>query len=410
MLARNVSGAIIGKDELVKAHRAALIASSLTALILAMFVAYLVLALSRPPRVPAGITEFDQEYLLSNMPFVVFACLGGLIAARRPQSPIGWLFIAIGFFFLFPLFASDYALRALYIDPGSLPAAGLMSWGVTWTWFAGIGSIVLAILLFPNGRLLSRRWRPVAWLVAADTTLACVAVGAFLWPHRGLRLLTWDQNEAIAPPALAVLNIAFPILMVGILAAALHLVLRFRRARGEERQQLKWVAYGAGVMAATAVLGYATGFDDDTLALVVVNTFGILALPVTTGVAVLKYRLYDVDRIINRTLVYALLTATLGFGYFTLVAAASSVAGDSSLSVAVATLAVAALFQPLRRRIQALIDRRFYRSKYDAEQTLADFSAKLRDDIDLDHLTAEMASVVRDTLQPSHFSLWLRTP
>ena len=410
MLARNVSGAIIGKDELVKARRAALIAWSLTALILAMFVAHLAMAQSRPVRVPAGITDFDLEYVLSNVPFVVFACLGGLIAARRPQSPIGWLFIAIGFFFLFPLFASDYALRALYIDPGSLPAADLMSWGVTWTWFAGIGTIVLAILLFPNGELLSRRWRPVAWLVAANTTLACVAVGAFLWPYRGLRLLAWDQNEAIAPPALTVLNIAFPILMVGILAAALHLVLRFRRARGEERQQLKWVAYGAGLLAATAVGGYATGFDDDSLFLVVVNTVGILALPVTTGVAVLKYRLYDIDRIINRTLVYALLTATLGFGYFALVAAASSVAGDSSLSVAVATLAVAALFQPLRRRIQALIDRRFYRSKYDAEQTLADFSAKLRDDIDLDHLTAEMASVVRDTLQPSHFSLWLRRP
>ena len=285
-----------------------------------------------------------------------------------------------------------------------------MSWGVTWTWFAGIGTIVLAILLFPNGELLSRRWRPVAWLVAANTTLACVAVGAFLWPYRGLRLLAWDQNEAIAPPALTVLNIAFPILMVGILAAALHLVLRFRRARGEERQQLKWVAYGAGLMAATAVVGYATGFDDDSLFLVVVNTVGILALPVTTGVAVLKYRLYDIDLIINRTLVYLVLTAALGLSYFALVAGISSVAGESSLTVAGATLAVSALFQPLRRRIQAFIDRRFYRSKYNAEQTLADFSAKLRDDIDLDHLTTEMAAVVHDTLQPAHFSLWLRTP
>jgi hypothetical protein len=410
MLARNVSVAIIGKDGRVKIRHAPLLAWSLTVLILIMFVTYLGLAPSRPPRVPAGITDFDLAYVLSNVPFVVFACVGGLIAARRPQSPIGWLFVAIGFFFLFPLFASDYALRALYIDPGSLPAAGLMSWGVTWTWFAGIGTIVLAILLFPNGELLSRHWRPVAWLVAANTTLACVAVGAFLWPYRGLRLLAWDQNKAIAPPALTVLNIAFPILMVGILAAAFHLVLRYRRARGEERQQLKWVAYGAGLMAATAVVGYATGFDDDSLFLVVVNTVGILALPVTTGVAVLKYRLYDIDRLINRTLVYIVLTAALGLSYFALVAGISSVAGESSLTVAGATLAVSALFQPLRRRIQAFIDRRFYRSKYNAEQTLADFSAKLRDDIDLDHLTTEMAAVVHDTLQPAHFSLWLRTP
>jgi hypothetical protein len=282
---------------------------------------------------------------------------------------------------------------------------------VTWTWFAGIGTIVLAILLFPNGKLLSRRWRPVAWLVAADTALGCLAVGAFLWPYRGLRLVAgWDQNDSISPEALGVLNIAFPILLVGILAAALSLVVRFRRARGEERQQLKWVAYGAGLLAATALFGYATGFDDESPFLVAVDVTGNLALPVTTGVAVLKYRLYDIDRIINRTLVYVALTATLGSSYFTLVTAASSLAGDSSVSVAVATLAVAALFQPARRRIQALIDRRFYRSKYDAEQTLADFSAKLRDDIDLNHLTNEMAAVVRESLQPTHVSLWLRTP
>jgi hypothetical protein len=235
-------------------------------------------------------------------------------------------------------------------------------------------------------------------------------VGALLWPYRGLRLLAWDQNESIAAPALIFLNFGFPALMVGMLAAALSLVQRFRRARAEERQQLKWVAYGGGLMAATALVGYATGFDDDTPLLVVINTLGILALPVTIGVAVLKYRLYDIDLIINRTLVYLGLTAILGASYFVLVAGASSIAGDSSLSVAIATLAVAALFQPARRRIQALIDRRFYRSKYNAEQTLADFSAKLRDDIDLDHLTTEMASVVRDTLQPTHFSLWLRTP
>jgi hypothetical protein len=390
--------------------RPALLAWGLTALTLALFVAYLGLALSRPDRIPAGIPEFDVEYVLSNLPFVVFAVVGGLIAARRPQSPVGWLFIAIGFFLLFPLFGTDYTLRALYTAPGSLPAAGLVSWGVTWTWFAGIGSIALAILLFPNGKLLSRRWRPVVWLVAADIAFACLAVGAFLWPYRGLRLVAgWDENDSISPQALGVLNITFPILLVGILAAALSLVLRFRRARGEERQQLKWVAYGAGLIAVSALIGYATGFDESPL-LVAVDMIGTLALPVTIGVAVLKYRLYDIDLIINRTLVYLVLTATLGLSYFALVAGASSLAGDSSLSVAVATLAVAALFQPARRRIQALIDRRFYRSKYDAEQTLADFSAKLRDDIDLDHLTTEMAAVVRDTLQPTHFSLWLRTP
>jgi hypothetical protein len=188
-------------------------------------------------------------------------------------------------------------------------------------------------------------------------------------------------------------------------AAVASVNMRFRRARGVQRQQLKWFTYAVALV---VVVTFASDFFPALQGPAVALAFPLL--PVAACVAILKYRLYDIDRIINRTLVYALLTATLGFGYFALVAAVSSVAGDSSLSVAVATLAVAALFQPLRRRIQALIDRRFYRSKYDAEQTLADFSAKLRDDIDLDHLTAEMASVVRDTLQPSHFSLWLRRP
>jgi hypothetical protein len=187
------------------------------------------------------------------------------------------------------------------------------------------------------------------------------------------------------------------------------LLLRFRRAGREERQQLKWVTYGAGVIAASVLTGYVTGFSEDSPLLVGIDMIGSLTIPLTTGVAVLRYRLYEIDLIINRTLVYVALTASLGFCYFALVTGLSSVVGESSVSVAVATLAVAALFQPARKRIQALIDRRFYRSKYDAVQTLADFSAKLRNEIDLDHLTTEIAAVVRDTLQPTHISLWLRS-
>jgi hypothetical protein len=320
------------------------------------------------------------------------------------------MFIAIGFLFVFPVFGTEYALRAFYTAPGSLPAAGLVSWGVSWTWFAGIGLIVLTILVFPNGELLSRRWRLLAWLVATDTAVACLAVAVFLWPHRGLQLVTgWDQNPSLSSEPLAALNIAFPILIVAMVASALSLILRFGRAGREEQQQLKWVTYGAGVITATALTGYVTGFSDDSPILVSVDMIGGLALPVTTGVAVLKYRLYDIDHIINRTLVYVTLTTSLGVCYFVLVAGLSSVAGESSLSVAAATLAVAALFRPARQYIQAHIDRRFYRSKYDAVQTLADFSAKLRDEIDLDHLTTEMAVVVRNTLQPTHFSLWLKS-
>ncbi|HZJ51312.1 MAG TPA: hypothetical protein VFF07_10835, partial [Actinomycetota bacterium] len=221
----------------------------------------------------------------------------------------------------------------------------------------------------------------------------------------------WEQaSTPRTDSALRIISIGFPVLALALLPAAVSLLLRFRRSEGEERQQLKWVVYGGSLpLAINVATGLVTGFSEETPYLLI-EAVGVLALPVTTGIAVLKYRLYDIDLIINRTLVYLVLTATLGLSYFALVAGISSVAGESSLTVAGATLAVAALFQPLRQRIQAFIDRRFYRSKYDAEQTLADFSAKLRNDIDLDHLTTEMAAVVHDTLQPAHFSLWLRTP
>ena len=399
----------------MKARSAARLAWLLGAVTLAMFVGYVVLALSRPSRLPPNVEPFEPERVLADVPFLVFAGVGMLIGARRPQNPIGWMFIAVGFFLLLPLFATEYALRALHSNPGSLAGGGLAAWASTWSWLVGIGFLALAVLLFPNGRLGSRRWRPVAWVVVADTFIAPLALAVVVWPHRGLQYVGgWDSGE-VPPPgadgALRIISIGFPVLIVAIVAAVVSLLLRFRRSQGEERQQLKWVVYGGSLpLVLNVVAGLVTGFREDTPFLVLVETVGVLALPVATGVAVLKYRLYDIDLIINRTLVYIVLTAALGLSYFALVAGISSIAGESSLTVAGATLAVAALFQPLRRRIQSLIDRRFYRSKYDAEKTLADFSAKLRDDIDLDHLTTEMAAVVHDTLQPAHFSLWLRTP
>jgi hypothetical protein len=396
----------------MKARSGARLAWFLGALTLAMFVAYVALALSRPARLPPAVEPFEPERLLGDVPFLVFAAMGVLIAARRPQNPIGWMFIAIGFFFLFPVFATDYALYALHTNPGSLPAGAFAAWATTWSWLVGIGVLVLVVLLFPNGRLSTRRWRPLAWVVVADTLISALAVAVLLWPERGLQLVgVWEEASTTrTDSAIRIISIGFPVLIVAMLAAVASLLLRFRRSRGEEQQQLKWVVYGGSLpLAINVATQLATGFSETSF-LLLVDAVGVLALPVATGVAVLKYRLYDIDLIINRTLVYLVLTAALGLSYFALVAGISSIAGESSLTVAGATLAVAALFQPLRRRIQAFIDRRFYRSKYDAEKTLADFSAKLRDDIDLDHLTREMAAVVHDTLQPAHFSLWLRTP
>jgi hypothetical protein len=396
----------------MKAQKAARLAWILGALTLAMFMVYVALALSRPARLPPAVEPFEPERLFSDIPFLVFAGMGVLIAARRPHNPIGWMFIAVGFLFLFPVFATDYALHALYSNPGSLPAGAFAAWATTWSWLLGIGAFAMVVLLFPDGRLSTRRWRPLAWVVVADTLISVLAVAVLLWPERGLQLVgVWEQASTTrTDSALRIISIGFPVLIIAMLAAVVSLLLRFRRSRGEERQQLKWVVYGGSLpLVINLVTGLVTGFSETSF-LLLVEAVGVLALPVTTGIAVLKYRLYDIDLIINRTLVYLALTAILGLSYFVLVAGISSVAGESSLTVAGATLAVAALFQPLRRRIQSLIDRRFYRSKYDAEKTLADFSAKLRNDIDLDHLTTEMAAVVHDTLQPAHFSLWLRTP
>ncbi|HZJ51916.1 MAG TPA: hypothetical protein VFF07_14005 [Actinomycetota bacterium] len=396
----------------MKARSAARLAWFLGALTLVMFLAYVALALSRPARLPPAVTPFEPERLLGDVPFLVFAGTGVLIAARRPQNPIGWMFIAVGFLFLFPVFATDYALYALHTNPGSLPAGAFAAWATTWSWLVGVGVLVLVVLLFPNGRLSTRRWRPLAWIVVADIVISVLAVAVLLWPERGLQLVgVWEQASTTrTDSAIRIISFGFPLLIVSMLGAIVSILLRFRRSRGEERQQLKWVVYGGSLpLAINVATQLVTGFRETSF-LLLVEAIGVLALPVSTGIAVLKYRLYDIDLIINRTLVYLVLTATLGLSYFALVAGISSVAGESSLTVAGATLAVAALFQPLRQRIQAFIDRRFYRSKYDAEQTLADFSAKLRNDIDLDHLTTEMAAVVHDTLQPAHFSLWLRTP
>jgi hypothetical protein len=400
--------AIIGQDEVMTARSATRLAWFLGALTLALFVVYVALAVSRPARLPPGLEPFEPGQLLGSVSYLVFAEMGVLIAARRSDNRIGWLFIAIGSLFLFQLFAAEYALYGLYTDPGSLPAGAVMAWASTWPWLIAIGTLALVILLFPNGHLATRRWRPLSWIVVADAAFSSLGVALLLWPDRGLALLGGWEEAGVSPAALRVLVIGFPLLLVTILAAAVSLLLRFRRAPGDERQQLKWVAYGAGVLAASGFYGAVVGFRGDNSFAFVIDAVGTLALPVTTGVAVMRYRLYDIDVIINRTLVFGALTAILGLSYFAFVAGISSVAGESSVTVAGATLVVAALFRPLRQRIQSLIDRRFYRSKYDAEQTIADFSAKLRGEVDLDSLTSEMTAVIHATVQPTHVSLWIR--
>jgi hypothetical protein len=305
----------------------------------------------------------------------------------------------------------------------SLPGYAYVAWFAGWTWYVWLmlGAAVLP-LVFPNGRLLSPRWRPALWLAA--TALAANVVGAAFAPGRlGVEVAVQNPLGADGTAAdviTAVARLADVLLVVAFGLAALSLVLRFRRARGVERQQLKWFAFAGlvtlgGLSLALVSVWFPGDGWRDVLGAVGWFSFllaSIIGIPVATGIAILRHRLYDIDVVINRTLVYGALTVTLLAMYLgsvlVLRLVLSPVTGESDLAVAGSTLTVAALVRPLRSRIQAIVDRRFYRARYDAEQTLEAFTGRLRHQIDLETLGSDLRTVVHDTVQPAHVSLWLR--
>ena len=338
--------------------------------------------------------------------------LGGLIAARRPSNPYGWLWSAYG------LGWAVIGFTNAYVTYVSASGAGMPRWA---SWLAWVGNLAfvpllgltaLILLLFPDGRPSSRSWRWAAWaigMVVLVTTVAAALLPADEGDPVGNPLAVQGSVEAVAE---AVANVGITALFLAILLSALSLLVRFRRARGLERQQLKWLAYGGVFLAAYILLDMVSQAPPGLVdALFEALTFG--ALYVGVGMAVLRYRLYDIDRIINRTLVYGLLTALLAGVYASAVLVLGQLFGGvgrnpPSWAVAGATLAVAALFQPARRRIQAMVDRRFNRRKYNAATTIERFSTRLRDHVDLDTLSAELLTVVDQTMQPTTTSLWLR--
>ncbi|HEX2180674.1 MAG TPA: hypothetical protein VHH10_00210 [Rubrobacteraceae bacterium] len=340
--------------------------------------------------------------------------LGGLVASRRPGNPIGWMWLGVGLGIALSSFAGSYATYAL--GPGSLPApraVGTLVAGVGWT--AAFTLIPLLLLLFPTGRLPSLRWRFLAWGVVAAAALALIS-GPFVPGRSGFAPV---QNpfgaEGSAGEVIFVLaNGSVLIILVATVPAALSLVFRYRRATGIERQQIKWFAYAAVLFGALIPLDL-LGLDEPLGDVLwnVINNLATLGIYTAVGVAILRHRLYEIDLIINRTLVYVSLTATLALSYLGGVVALQmlfpALTGQGSqLAVVASTLAIAALFSPLRRRVQAFVDRLFYRRKYDAAKTLESFSSKLRDETDLDRLGGELVSVARGTMQPEHASLWLR--
>ena len=353
-------------------------------------------------------------YLALTVAFTAFMVVGAVIVAHRPGNALGWIFSAIGLLSSAGVLAMEYAEYAYLTRPGSLPGAALAAW-FSWWWLPILGLIfVFTPLLFPTGRLPSPHWRPVA--VTGALAITAVAVLGAVQPTLKL------QNEEVYLPNPVGLagapdpeDGALGAVLLGVLAACMvasvvSVVLRFRRSSGVERQQLKWFTYAAALMLVANVVTFT--FLPEGVASDVLFGLSIAFVPIAAGVAILRHRLYDIDRLINRTLVYATLTAVLGTVYAGAVLVLGLFGGVGgelpSWAVAGATLAVAALFQPARRRIQAVVDRRFNRRRYDAARTVEAFSARLRDQIELDTLSAELLAGVEQTLEPTTVSLWLR--
>jgi hypothetical protein len=367
------------------------------------------------------------EVVVTTALVLTLSTMGALIATRRPENRVGWILLTAGVAMAAALSTDGYAELSLAEPPGRLPGTEWMAWAAQWILVLGLGQVMAFLpLVFPNGRLLSHRWGLVGWLAAV--ALAMIGLTRAFAPGQ-----LEEYPEIENPLGMDMLGGSFwnslngagwALFIVSGVLSATSMVVRLRRAEGVERQQLKWFASAAALVAIAIVAAFTAYVftavvymtDAPTPYLEAVQLLlltSLIGLPIAVGVAILRYRLYDIDLLINRTLVYGSLTAILALVYLGgvvgLQGAFRALTGQgSTLAVVVSTLAIAALFNPLRRRVQAIVDRRFYRRKYDAAKTLEAYSAKLRDETDLDALTSEVVGVVRETMQPVHVSLWLR--
>jgi hypothetical protein len=403
------------------------LAWAVCALTVAVALASLVLAIADPNSggpahvSPSGPTANDAPeggYVpyaaLSAVVFSGFALVGAVVATRRPRNPVGWFFGAGALLWSFGVLSSGVYWHIAFGDPNPPATGDYVAWFGTWIFLpAFVLLLSLVPLLFPTGAPPSRRWRAMAWTAAVAGGVATLSNALAPGPLDAADFPWVDNPFGIQGLGLRTLaSASFVLVGAAGLAGIASLVVRYRRAHGIERQQLRWVAVAAcllvlfavGGEAASSVLGAGAGWVGILL--------GLLCVAIAVAIALLRYRLYDLDVVINRTLVYAALTTMLVATYLASVLllqlVLSGAAGDSGLAVAASTLAVAGVFRPARARIQEAVDRRFYRRKYDAQRTVEAFSARLRDQVDLAALEHELGTVVRETLQPAHVSLWLR--
>jgi hypothetical protein len=350
--------------------------------------------------VPAGLTGWTVSNISGQVVNMAVPVAGFVLVSRRPENRIGWVFLVAGLALGLSGFSNQYALHALVAERGSWPAGRVFGWLANWVWVIQTAMLAFLFLLFPTGRLRSRRWRPAAWLVGG--AFALTTVGLLIAATR-----EWANPFTSSTPAglTGLLYLMAAVLIsAALLVSVAALVVRFVKSSGEERVQLKWCAAAALVLAVVFV----ASFWVNSAVVNVLQSLAFLCLWTAIAIAVLKYRLYDIDRIISRTLAYAIVTGLLVGVYAGVVLLATRVLPfRTPVAVAGATLLAAALFSPLRRRVQRAVDRRFNRARYDADRTIAAFAARLQDAVDLDAVQADLSDVVHQALEPSRVSVWI---
>jgi hypothetical protein len=396
----------------VTARRARRLAAPLGLLALGVQVSALLLMI--PNSASYGIPSLGFNGVGGVVLGLTYPVLGWLVTSRRPENPIGWLFLAIGLSQATTSFVSQYTLFVYTVQP-SAPFGDIASWMGMWTWVPGYVLLFVVILLFPDGSLPSRRWRPVLWLAALAMGLSVGAQAVGSWSYRGPVLLSPDftpdpTGSPLVAVCLALVNIGQTLVLPVAVGALAGMVVRFRHSGPLERLQIRWFALAAVVevalLLATSYVQLRFPIDEITALLVVP------LVPIATAVAILRYRLYELDRIISRTLAWALVTAVIvtvfGLGVVGLQAILAGVTQGQTLAVAASTLLAFALFQPVRRRVQAAVDRRFNRARYDAERTAAAFAGRLRGEVALEAVEADLMATAQRSMDPRGTGLWLR--
>jgi len=354
--------------------------------------------------VPASLTNWTVSNISMQLVNVAAVGAGFVLASRRPENRIGWLFLVAGLALGLSGFSRQYALHALVAAPGSWPAGRAAAWLFNVIWMIPVAMLAFIFLLFPTGHARSRRWRRAGWFIGGAFTLAnvwLVIAATRLWSHP----FTSPFSQAGSPVGGPALDLMIAVLIsAALLVSVAALVVRFARSAGEERLQLKWCASAALLL----VVVFVASIWLNSAAVNVLQSLAFLCLWTAIAIAVLKYRLYDIDRIISRTLAYAIITGLLIGVYAGLVLLATEVLSfHTPVAVAGSTLVAAALFSPLRSRVQRAVDRRFNRARYDADQMAAAFAARLKDAVDMDAVQADLASVVQRALEPAHVSVWM---